>query len=130
MNNLITVGFTGVIAFFTALLWCATRKYTKITEELLKQSWTEFEQSKRALITDVVDRTIQYTLQLVDNNGIDTAVEYFVGKMMMIAEIDEKIAKEIDRALVAWEDDLKYKKFIDRYREAIIKYRQRRDSKN
>jgi len=130
MNNLITVVFTGVIALFTALLWCATRKYTKITEELLKQSWTAFEQSKRALVTDVVDRTIQYTLQLVDNNGIDAAVEYFVGKMTMIAEIDEKIAKEIDRALIAWEDDLKYKKFIDRYRKAIIKYRQRRNSKN
>lgn|GEM_PF-4691918 len=97
----VIAAFTIVLAFFTGLLWLATRRYAKVTKQLLEQTRESFDQSRKAFLADVVSRTVyRGTHMRFHSDTKHLFLPYIKGVYETIKAIDVNLAKEL---MVVWE---------------------------
>jgi len=92
--------FTGLLVLVTYLLVRATRKYTSVTEKLLEQNKESFNQSRKALLADVVSRTVYRGTHMRFHSGTKNLfLPYIKGVYETVKAIDIDLAKEL---MLAW----------------------------
>ena len=102
---IVLVVFTGLLAYFTFLVKRATDKYTKVTEELLKQSRESSDQSRKAFLANMIGSTMYRATELkLGSKSSDYFARYIKGMYGAVRGIDADLAEELKKGWLYWSE--------------------------